>query len=104
GKGLPHINGANIKIYEHGDASFHEALATCNGIVSTAGHTLLSEAMSLGIPVYAIPLPVYEQHMNAHIIEENKFGISRPRFEAEALEGFLQNLPQYAKAIAADKA
>ena len=76
---------ANVTVYQHGDIKFYEALRKCKGIVSTAGHTLLSEAMYLGIPVYAIPLPVYEQHMNAHVIEQHGFGVSRPTLQHENL-------------------
>ena len=56
---------------------------------------LLWEAMYLGIPVYAIPLPVYEQHMNAHVIEQHGFGVSRPKLERENLEYFIRNIPKY---------
>src|SRR5262249_17149925 len=50
----------NVALHKPGDSEFYAILARCRGIISTAGHSLLSEAMYLGIPVYAIPLPVYE--------------------------------------------
>ncbi len=93
----------NVHSYRHGDTRFHQVLGECNGIVSTAGHTLLSEAMYLGIPVYAIPLPVYEQQMNAQIIHENGFGISHPSFNRQTLETLINNIPHYADAIDADR-
>ena len=93
----------NVSVYEHGDRRFHKILAECNGIVSTAGHMLLSEAMHLGIPIYAIPLAVYEQQMNAHVIGSNGFGISRPRIEKKSLAAFVRNLPKCASAIERDR-
>lgn len=93
----------NVKTYEHGDPRFHGLLSTCSGIVATAGHTLLSEAMHLGIPVYAVPLPLYEQQMNAHVIHENGFGVSHPRLDAAVLAGFVRDIPLHAAAIAADR-
>ncbi|MCD8525967.1 MAG: hypothetical protein LRY62_02045 [Alphaproteobacteria bacterium] len=107
GKGLnietPPENILNIHFYDQGDPAFHEQLSVCDGIVSTAGHTLLSEAMYLGIPVYAIPLPVYEQQMNAHIIHENGFGVSHLHFDKDILASFIKNVPRYAANIKADK-
>lgn len=103
GKGIPALPALNVQIYEHGDPRFHDILATCNGIVSTAGHTLLSEAMYLGIPVYAIPLPLYEQEMNAHVINKNGFGLSCSRLDADALDLFIRNIPRYESAIESDK-
>lgn len=103
GKNLPFIDAPNVRSYQHGDSRFHSVLASCHGIISTAGHTLLSEAMHLGIPVYAMPLPLYEQQMNAHVIAAHNFGVSHPVFDADVLRGFLANLPNYAAAIAGDK-
>ncbi len=93
----------NVTFYTHGDPFFYDALHRCKGIISTAGHTLLSEAMFLGIPVYAIPLPVYEQHMNAHILEKHGFGMSRPKLERESLDEFLRKIPEWRKNIQDDE-
>ncbi|MBS2011096.1 MAG: hypothetical protein JST01_28850 [Cyanobacteria bacterium SZAS TMP-1] len=94
---------ANVRAYRQGDPRFSEVLSTCSAIVSTAGHSLLSEAMHLGIPVYAIALPVYEQAMNARIIDSGGFGLSRPAITAADLSQFLQKLPDFTRAIAADR-
>ncbi len=93
---------ANVTVYQHGDPRFYDALSKCKGIVSTAGHTLLSEAMYLGIPVYAIPLSVYEQHMNAHVLEQHGFGVSRPKLDRESLEDFLSRIPDFKANIERD--
>lgn len=92
----------NIHTAMHGDSSFERLLGTCNGIISTAGHTLLSEAMYLGIPVYAMPLPLYEQQLNAQIIEENQFGISSATLSLEKLNDFILNNEIYRKNISED--
>lgn len=103
GKNIPPPAARNLSVYEHGDPRFYDILASCNGIVSTAGHTLLSEAMYLGIPVYAIPLPLYEQEMNAHVIHENGFGISNRSFDAATLADFVRDIPRYRSAIHDDR-
>jgi uncharacterized protein (TIGR00661 family) len=94
----------NVSIHRHGDNNhFYETLSKSKAIISTAGHTLLSEAMYLGIPVYAVPLSVYEQHMNANVLEENGFGISRKKIEKESFDYFLQNLLEFKNKIITDK-
>ena len=92
----------NIKTYQHGDPRFMGVLTECQGIVSTAGHTLLSEAMHLGIPVYAMPLPLYEQEMNGHIIGRNNFGMSHPVLDQEKLSEFIREIEEYARNIRKD--
>jgi len=93
----------NIKLYQHGDPKFIEFLGTCDGIMSTAGHSLLSEAMYLGIPVYAIPVEPYEQHMNAKAIGDNGFGIDCTTLNDDKIETFINTLEQYASNIKNDK-
>jgi len=92
----------NLHFYRHGDKRFEHVLAECNGIVTTAGHTLLSEAMHLGIPVYAMPLDLYEQQMNAQVIAENGFGVMAPDLTSEKLADFIQNLSRFAENIEKD--
>lgn len=92
-----------ISVYDHGDKRFNEILKICAGIVATAGHSLLSEAMYLGIPVYAIPVSPYEQHMNARVINENNFGLSSPRFTSKKVAQFIKNIPRFSNAIKKDK-
>lgn len=93
----------NVAFYEHGDEKFGDILRSCRGIISTAGHTLLSEAMYLGIPVYAIPLAVYEQQMNAEVITINSFGIKSKTINKEELRYFMSNLSKFREAIKKDK-
>lgn len=93
----------NIKIYKHGSSKFYDILSICNGIISTAGHSLLSEAMYLRIPVYAIPVEPYEQHLNAYIINKNKFGVSCNNLNQKKLNYFISNLNKFKTNIKNDK-
>lgn len=93
----------NVSLYATGDARYQGILERCGGIISTAGHSLLSEAMHLRKPVYALPLSVYEQQMNAHVIDSNGFGIARPHLTEPQLAEFLGALPDFAANIARDK-
>lgn len=93
----------NVTFYPHGNPRFLDILGSCVGIVSTAGHSLLSEAMFLGIPVLAVPVDTYEQHMNAHIIAKHGFGLSRAQLDARGLAAFLKGLSRFARKIHGDR-
>jgi len=64
-----------LNIYTIGQPSYDEHLASCSGIISTAGHGLLSEAVYLNKRVLAISLDLYEQQLNGKMIEEMGAGI-----------------------------
>jgi uncharacterized protein (TIGR00661 family) len=92
----------HIYFVPHGEPLFEKLLCHCHGIISTAGHTLLSEAMYLGIPVYAMPLPLYEQQLNAEVIGANQFGINAPSLTQEGLQDFILNNKLYRNNILND--
>lgn len=94
---------SNVHVYVHGDRAFGRILKNCAGIVATAGHTLLSEAMHLSIPVYAIPLAVYEQQMNAEVIDKNGFGVRSETINEESLNYFIAHLSHFRDAIKKDR-
>jgi uncharacterized protein (TIGR00661 family) len=96
-------NIQNLRFYHHGDPGFNSIFACCHGVISTAGHSLLSEAMHLGKPVYATPLKAYEQQMNAKAISDNHFGIRGSTITPEGLDEFLEHLEVYARNIREDK-
>lgn len=96
-------NDSQLSFYHHGDKRFDSHLSFCHGIIATAGHNLLSEAMYLEKPVFALPLDLYEQQLNAHIIDEGGFGLSRPNLSVEELHLFFTNLDSYSRNIAEDK-
>lgn len=103
-KALKLSSNKRVHIYQHGDANFYPVLQNCGGIVSTAGHTLISEAMHLGIPVYAIPFTeLYEQQVNAQVIGNSGFGISHTSIDAEKLAEFTESIPDFATAIRNDR-
>lgn len=90
------IRFKQIKFHGYDESLFLEKLKSCEGVVSTAGHNLLSECVYLGIPVYACPLKVYEQKINAHKIQEMGMGlVASDNFENFA--EFMHNVENYSK-------
>jgi len=94
----------NVTIYCHGDNRWNDLLSRASGIVSTAGHGLLSEAMHLGVPVYAVPLGIYEQQMNAQVIDEHEFGVAQPSIQVDRLAYFIASIPRFRENIERDDA
>jgi uncharacterized protein (TIGR00661 family) len=92
----------NIDAHSYDAEAFLHALAECDAIITTAGHSLLAEAMYLGIPVYALPLPVGEQQMNAAMVARGH-GVASARLEQKMLERFLHDLPRFATNIRKSK-
>jgi uncharacterized protein (TIGR00661 family) len=97
------VRPSNVTLRRHGDPRFLDVLAECHGIVTTGGHTLVSEAMYLGIPAYLIPLAVYEQQINARAVGDNNFGICAENINQPQLAAFLSQLESFATNIVNDK-
>ncbi|MXQ55285.1 glycosyltransferase family protein [Shimazuella alba] len=71
----PRKNG-NLEIRPFDRTDFAETLKVADGVITTAGHTLLSECLYLGLPIYVIPLGTFDQHYCANFIQDNQLGIS----------------------------
>ncbi len=89
----------NLKLREPNNQAFVNALKTCSGIICTAGHSLLSEAMYLGIPVYALPRKQYEALMCARVIAGNGFGTTSTMLNQSSIAKFINNLHTYRQSI-----
>lgn len=96
-------NARNITVQRIGDENFYEILSKCCAVLSTAGHTFLSELMYLHKPVLVIPNDRYEQHYNASIIDKHNFGKSVSNINTEALRCFFENLSKYKTNIIENK-
>ncbi len=100
------VNFADVRFIffpNHTD-NYLDILGGCHGIISTAGHSLLSEAMYLQKPVLAIPSPIFEQQLNAKTISENGFGMecSEVELSISIIQEFLQRLNEFKQKIQVD--
>lgn len=89
----------NVWIYPHESSDFDKLLSTCSGVISTAGHNLLGECMFLNIPVYAMPIDLYEQQLNAYMLSEFCYGLNNSQFSAVSLDEFIQKNKFYKEHI-----
>ena len=94
----------NVTYKKNSSDSFLDDIASCRFVVSTAGHTLLSEALYFGKPIMAFPIRyAYEQFLNAYFIERNGYGVMNSAFapSAEKLHQFEKNIDHYRENIQA---
>jgi UDP:flavonoid glycosyltransferase YjiC (YdhE family) len=64
-------------------------MARSEVVFSNAGFYLISEALVLGKPMHLIPLPTYDQHWCAKVVDEAGLGTAAPHLERPAVLDFL---------------
>jgi len=91
----------NVRVHAPDDAVFLDLLGGVHGLVCTAGHNLLSEAVHLRLPVLAMPLGIHEQRLNAAMVAAAGAGMSSPVLTAPVLAEFLDRLPELRRGMEA---
>jgi len=89
---------SNVRVHATLSSEFVDDLSRAAALICTAGFTLLSEAMSLGIPVLTAPLFSYDQHLCARVIAEAGAGMavdSEDGISEEVLTEFLSRLEEF---------
>lgn len=89
-------NNITFKSYSN---EFKNDLENAYCLISTAGHQLLSESISIEVPAYLIPLSTYEQNYNAKMIEKYDLGKISNNINAEEINQFIKEIPYYKKKI-----
>lgn len=90
----------NVSVYRNEREAFLHTLVNASGVIGTAGHTTISEAMYCSKPYFAIPLPTYDQNYCAKFIADNRIGVGENRITEENLGEFLGNLESFVGNIA----
>lgn len=94
------VKAKNLQYREFSPTHMVEDLASAKAVITNGGFTLISESLSLGKPVFSIPIKLqYEQILNARQIEAGGFG--RMSFEPTKpqIEAWLRHVPLYSKEI-----
>lgn len=82
--------------YKKKGESFLKDLQNCKAVISTAGFSLISEALYLKKPFFGVPLKgQFEQELNGLFLKEAQFGDSSNAPKKEQIEEFLRNLKRY---------
>jgi len=82
--------------------AFLSDLASCRAVISTAGHSLVCEAIYFEKPMLLLPVQgQYEQIVNAHHVRRMGVGASCDRLDAPVIERFTDGLAGFRTALAA---
>ena len=80
---------------------FIDDLGRARGVIASAGHSLMSEAVYLHKPMLAVPLAgQFEQAMNARYLDRMQYGTYATELDEPALERFLEREPLHEQALA----
>jgi uncharacterized protein (TIGR00661 family) len=80
---------------------FIDDLRRSRGVIASAGHSLMSEAVYLHKPMLALPLAgQFEQEMNARYLEQMNYGSWATELDEAALERFLERESVHDRALA----
>lgn len=90
----------NITFKKRNPEEFLNDLVNCMAVITNGGHSLISEALYLGKPVYSIPTRRdFEQMINAYYLEKENYGLYDQEPSIERLQTFMENLPYFREKI-----
>ncbi len=79
---------------------FAKDLASCRGVITNGGFTLISEAVYLGKPVYSVPVKKQtEQEINGYYIMKSGYGMFSKETNLTDLKEFISHLKKYEKTL-----
>lgn len=92
----------NLRYRPFSNDGFIADLASARAVVSTAGFTLMGEAVYLRKPMLAVPLDnQFEQLLNARYLQREGYGRCASRLDdPRQVQAFIDNLPAYEERLA----
>lgn len=95
-----HGTEGNLTFKAPSTQGFLDDLATCKGVMATAGFTLITEALHLGKPYLALPMTgQFEQAINAVLLEKMACGVNMHQASRTGIGDFLYRLPEFETAL-----
>ncbi|RVU46757.1 teichoic acid biosynthesis protein [Lujinxingia sediminis] len=90
----------NLTFRPFSETQFVEDLASCAGVIGSAGFTLMGEALHLRKPYLATPVGgQFEQLLNARYLKDLGYGTYTRRMGPTDLVDFVDDLPRYREAL-----
>lgn len=90
----------NIRLRAFSSTGFLDDLRTAKAVISGGGFSLMSEAVSLHVPLLSVPIEgQYEQELNARYLERLGYGAWVKKLRAEAISEFLGRTDEIAGAL-----
>lgn len=95
------VREGNLLHRPFSEETFIADLASCRGVVASAGFTLMGECVYLKKPLLAVPLEgQFEQVFNARYLEHLGYGAMTETVTDASLSAFLESLSRYEVALA----
>lgn len=95
------VQDGNLTWCPFSETTFVDDLASCAGVIASAGFTLMGEAVHLGKPYLATPVKKqFEQVLNARYVETLNYGMNRAEPSEADVREFIKNLPRYNEGLA----
>lgn len=89
-------NDKNLNFRPFSLDGFLTDLASSKAVISTAGFTLMTEALYLSKPMLALPMGgQFEQELNAHLLAKLNYGKNGRKADVESIGEFFYRLPEY---------
>lgn len=91
----------NVTLCAFSETGFVDDLRTARAVIAGGGFSLMSEAVSLRVPMLAVPLEKqYEQELNARWLAHLGYGAWSRVLDADVMRGFLEHTERHATALA----
>jgi uncharacterized protein (TIGR00661 family) len=79
---------------------FLDDLRTARAVIAGGGFSLMSEAVSLGVPMLSIPIEgQFEQDLNARYLEQLGYGAWTRKLSEKAVRSFLEGTDEYCRRL-----
>ncbi len=90
----------NVTLRAFSETGFVDDLRTARAVIAGGGFSLMSEAVSLHVPMLSVPVEQqYEQELNARYLAHLSYGSWARSLDADVVEGFLARVDDYAHAL-----
>ena len=92
----------NVTLCNFSETGFVDDLRTARAVIAGGGFSLMSEAVSLGVPMLSVPVAgQFEQELNARYLQELEYGAWAPTLDRHVMSDFLSRSDHYAAELAA---
>lgn len=90
----------NVALRAFSETGFVDDLRTARAVIAGGGFSLMSEAVSLHVPMLSIPIEQqYEQELNARYLEHLGYGAWSKKLDLDVIKRFLDRTNEYAHAL-----
>lgn len=90
----------NLSFRAFSGQGFLDDLRTAKAVIGGGGFSLMSEAVSLRVPMLAVPIEAqYEQELNARYLEKLGYGSWERKLSLRGVRAFLDRIPEFEESL-----